>query len=57
MVIEAIGISEILQREHAEDRGENKAKVKIREKSTLKMWGVEKESGQGDRTLSQVGRR
>lgn len=57
MVIEAIGISEILQREHAEDRGENKAKVKIREKSTLKMWGAEKESGQGDRTLSQVGRR
>lgn len=57
MVIEAIGKSEILQREHVEDRDKNKAKVKIREKSTLKMWGAEKESGQIDRILSEVGRR
>lgn len=57
MVIEAMGISEILQREHVEDRGENKAKVKIREKFTVKMWGAEKKSGQGNRILSQVGKR
>lgn len=57
MVIEAIGKSEILQREHVEDRDKNKAKVKIREKSTLKMWGAEKESGQIDRILREVGRR
>lgn len=50
-------MGEILQREHVKDRGENKAKVKIREKSTWKMCGAGKESGQGDRILCQVGRR